>query len=159
MNWSHGARNLVEVAVKLRDIGMAKKREKNNKLKRKSARVKWYIAIEVLYFKPVRGLVGKGYPTHVNYRLITAISPREAYKKAYALGSVSEGTDCVDERGRHYTWVFAGIETLLPVYDELEDGCEVLWENLVQTMAQIKQRVRSKSELLKQAGQRHWAAK
>jgi Domain of unknown function (DUF4288) len=64
---------------------------------------------------------------HVNTVLIKADSPEVAYEKALALGEVANrvftNTDGVDVTVR-----FRGLRGLYPVYDRLEDGAELLYE-------------------------------
>lgn len=57
-----------------------------------------------------------------NTRIIKAKNRNEAFRKAMHLGqsvhpSKTDGGE----------WRFAGISLLLPIYDDLEDGAEVLW--------------------------------
>jgi len=63
-----------------------------------------------------------------NVVLINAQSPDEAYEKAVATGKASEGSENidVDTRQKGY-WQFVGLQDLLPVYDKLEDGAELMW--------------------------------
>jgi hypothetical protein len=45
-------------------------------------------------------------------------------------------------------WRFVGISMLLPIYEELEDGSEILWEkDEVMSVARIKTLVKSKRQL------------
>lgn len=64
---------------------------------------------------------------HVNTILIKADSPEMAYEKATALGDsanqVYKNTD-----GAEVTVRFRGLKGLYPVYDRLEDGAELLYE-------------------------------
>ena len=55
-------------------------------------------------------------------RLIRAKSREVAFRKALKLGRV--GYPSKTNGGE---WRFAGISLLLPVYEELEDGAEILW--------------------------------
>ena len=57
-----------------------------------------------------------------NMRLIRAKSREVAFRKALKLGRV--GYPSKTNGGE---WRFAGISLLLPVYEELEDGAEILW--------------------------------
>jgi hypothetical protein len=64
---------------------------------------------------------------HINTTLIKADSPEVAYEKALALGEsanrVFRNTDGIDVTVR-----FRGLRGLFPVYDRLEDGAELLYE-------------------------------
>jgi len=45
-------------------------------------------------------------------------------------------------------WRFAGISMLLPIYDKIEDGSEILWETKrMMTVGRIKRLVKSKRKL------------
>src|ERR1700753_881032 len=58
-----------------------------------------------------------------NTRIIKAKDREDAYKKASRLAKVGDGSRT---QGGH--WRCAGISLLLPIYEELEDGAEILWE-------------------------------
>lgn len=84
----------------------------------------WFIGELVEEFKAagqVKNLV------HINTILIRANSPEMAYEKAIALGEsanrVFRNTDGVEVSVR-----FRGLRGLYPVYDRLEDGAELLYE-------------------------------
>jgi hypothetical protein len=45
-------------------------------------------------------------------------------------------------------WRFAGISMLLPIYEDIEDGAEILWDDRGRMpVRQIKKLVRSKRQL------------
>ena len=58
-----------------------------------------------------------------NTRLIRAGNRDEAHRKAVELGRAGHPSKTEDGE-----WRFAGISMLLPVYEDLEDGAEILWE-------------------------------
>src|SRR6266540_7305063 len=58
----------------------------------------------------------------VNTRILQAKDRDEAYRKAHAFGRV--GRPCKTRSGE---WRFAGISLLFPIYEDLEDGAEILW--------------------------------
>ena len=70
-----------------------------------------------------------------------------AYEKALKLAaSSSTFQDCKGKRNGH--WVVEGLTSLLPIYDELGDGAEVLWqEHKNRTVKKIQSWVKSKREL------------
>lgn len=78
-----------------------------------------------------------------NTRLIRAKSREQAYRKALAYGrqwhpSKTKGGE----------WRFAGISMLLPVYEEIEDGAEILWTDRgMLQIERIKRLVRTKHRL------------
>ncbi len=75
--------------------------------------------------------------------MIRARNREEAYRKAVRIGS--EGHPIKTKGGE---WRFAGISTLLPVYERLEDGAEILWADRGPlSVKSIKKLVRSKRQL------------
>lgn len=77
-----------------------------------------------------------------NLRLIKAKSREAAYAKALKLGKTAY--PCDTGKGE---WRFAGISMLLPVYEKIEDGSEILWEERELTLKRIKQLAKSKQQL------------
>jgi hypothetical protein len=78
-----------------------------------------------------------------NTRLIRAKSREEAYRKALKLGRLGHPS-----KTNGGEWRFAGISMLLPVYQKIEDGAEVLWtvhEDM--PLAKMKRLVKSKRQL------------
>ena len=49
----------------------------------------------------------------------------EDYKKAIEKGKLSEGSES-EINGRKGTWIFEGLTSLIPIYEELDDGAEIL---------------------------------
>ncbi len=84
-----------------------------------------------------------------NTIIVRARDRNQAYAKAVEIGRQNAGGEMHEETGqRKGTWVFEGVTELLPVYDELEDGAEILWtEHRDRTVRTVKSWVRSKSQL------------
>ena len=59
-----------------------------------------------------------------NMRLLRARSREDAYRKAMKLGPSG-----LPSRTKAGEWQFVGISMLLPIYDPLEDGSEILWHD------------------------------
>jgi hypothetical protein len=79
----------------------------------------------------------------LNLRLVRAKSRDGAYRKAMRFGAVG-----MPSKTNGGEWRFAGISMLLPVYDKIEDGSEILWKNdKVMSVAAIKKLVRTKRQL------------
>jgi hypothetical protein len=71
-----------------------------------------------------------------------------AYKKAVRLGSSNRSTISDAAGKRTGRWVFEGLTSLLPIYDELEDGAEILWvDQSGRTLKTIRSKVKKKHEL------------
>lgn len=63
-----------------------------------------------------------------NHHLIKADSPEKAFDKAVKLGKEAEykftNTDKIKME-----WIFVGIGELLPIYEDIEDGAELMWND------------------------------
>lgn len=71
-----------------------------------------------------------------------------AYSKAVRLGSLNKSTFSDAAGKRNGRWVFEGLTSLLPIYDELEDGSEVLWRDYSGiTLKRVRSMIKKKSEL------------
>lgn len=82
-------------------------------------------------------------PVWENTRLIRARSRDQAYEKALRIARA--GLPSKTDGGE---WRFAGISLLLPVYEDLEDGAEILWTDLGRlSVKQIKGLVKSRKQL------------
>lgn len=84
-----------------------------------------------------------------NYHLIKAATPEQAYDKAVALGKEGcytfRNSDKIDMK-----WEFVGIGNLLPVYEDIEDGAEIMWSDYGFISAKRSDRfVLTKKQLLK----------
>ncbi len=86
-----------------------------------------------------------------NVVVLKARNRNHAYQKAMRYGRLGkDGSDCVDTRTRRKgRWVFEGLASLVPVYDEFhEDGSEILfdkYENI--SVGRVKRWVRRKADL------------
>lgn len=71
-----------------------------------------------------------------------------AYSKAVRLGSSNKSTFSDDTSKRTGRWVFEGLTSLLPIYDEIGDGAEVLWRDRSgRTLKSVRTMVKKKGEL------------
>ena len=71
-----------------------------------------------------------------------------AYSKAVRLGSSNKSTFSDAAGKKTGRWAFEGLTSLLPIYDELEDGAEVLWrDHSGRTLKRVRAMVKKKSEL------------
>lgn len=85
--------------------------------------------------------------TWENTVLVRAASLDEAYDKVAAIGleqtePYKGGPDGVDVQ-----WVFEGIIELLPVYEDLEDGAEIMWGERTKKLKNIRMRAKTKEQL------------
>src|SRR5436190_138355 len=78
-----------------------------------------------------------------NTVLVAAASLDEAYEKVMAVGTRATepyqgGPDAVPVQ-----WVFEGVSQLLPIYEELADGAEIMWEeHESMTLEKVRKRAR-----------------
>jgi len=78
-----------------------------------------------------------------NMRLLRATSREEAYRKAMKLGRT--GHPSKTHGGQ---WHFVGISMLLPVYEQLDDGSEILWHDRGEmSVAQVRALAKTKKQL------------
>lgn len=105
---------------------------------------KWYIAdlVEELKIADADRSV-----VHINAILIHAESPEIAYSKALEFGKTYEQV-YENLSGQQVTTVFRGIQELMVIYDELEDGAELFYSQRVdQCEEDIRALIRPQSEL------------
>ncbi len=82
-------------------------------------------------------------PVWENTRLLRAKNREEALAKALCLAR-----DGHPSKTRGAEWRSGGISQLLPIYEELEDGAEILWDKLGSlSVARIKRLAKSKRQL------------
>src|SRR5262245_38312320 len=83
-----------------------------------------------------------------NTILVRARDRGTAYRKATAHARLGDGSEARDSTGRLGAWRSEGLTMLLPIYERLEDGAEVLWkEHSGRTVKSIRSLVRSKHHL------------
>ena len=87
---------------------------------------------------------------HENTILLRASSREVAYRKAIKTGYLSDGSKGWESKsGRRGAWRFDGLTGLLPVYEPLEDGAELLWRELSNvSVRRVKGLVRGKKDLV-----------
>jgi hypothetical protein len=107
--------------------------------------VSWYLSREIIYFEFADQDDQDEYQVWENLILINAQSPEEAYQKALKHGSDSEGEVTID--GRKGRSKFKGLKTLVPVYEDIEDGAEIEWLEYVVEKDKLESLVTSKENL------------
>lgn len=104
----------------------------------------WFLASMV---QEIRVAGSKRNIVHINYVIIRAASPQAAFARATTLGKQSS-ISYINETGKKVSIRFRGLRNLDVIYDPLEDGCEITFEEkLGVTEKGIKKLVRAKSEL------------
>jgi len=121
-------------------------REKSEIAYRNRNHTGWWIFTEVEYWvsdRQRRLKPSSRCPVYENTRLLRAKSREEAYRKATELGGAGRPS-----RTNAGEWRFAGISMLLPVYDKIEDGAEILWDDRRRIpLSRIKKMVKGKNQL------------
>lgn len=86
-----------------------------------------------------------------NTILVKAKNRELAYRKAVAIGkqnSAVKWSRYGSPPGRLGRWKFEGITSFVPIYEELQDGSEISWdEHRGTTLGAVRKRVKSKQEL------------
>ncbi|HMV49311.1 MAG TPA: DUF4288 domain-containing protein [Blastocatellia bacterium] len=82
-----------------------------------------------------------------NTIIIKARNREEAFRKAEKVGKLGNGLEA-RINGRTGVWRYEGLTSLLAIYEELEDGAEILWnEHKNVTVKKVKSWVKSKDQL------------
>jgi hypothetical protein len=83
-----------------------------------------------------------------NTVLLKARNRHEAWRKAMRLGKLAQSEVREVGSGRKGVWRFEGLTCLLPVYERLEDGAEVMWvEHAGRSVKAIRALVKAKHDL------------
>jgi hypothetical protein len=83
----------------------------------------------------------------LNFVIIHASSPEAAYDRAHKFGKKGN-MSYTNEKGKRVSIRFRGLRNLDVIYDPLEDGCEIMFdEKLGVTEAGIKKLVRPKKNM------------
>jgi hypothetical protein len=118
--------------------------------------VDWYVAFILVRFEwydEDKSHTSRRCLAWENQILIKANNPEEAYAKAIELGEAQEENGEMwevgnKERKRKGRWRFEGLTSLIPLYDELQDGAEISWkEHKNCTVKKIQSRVKQKETL------------
>ncbi|HTI14425.1 MAG TPA: DUF4288 domain-containing protein [Dictyobacter sp.] len=108
-----------------------------------SGNARWYLAEIVT---EVKILGSSERVVHNNLILIRANSPEEAYQKSLARGKGME--DTYENDGQELTVTFRGLSDLNIIQDELEDGAEIAYEEMLDmSEADIRDMLSTKEEL------------
>jgi hypothetical protein len=106
--------------------------------------VEWFLAQLVEEFR-VQGF--RRNIAHINYVLIRARTPQQAYREAMKLGKDSNQT-YKNPHGKLVTHRFLGLRNLDAIFDPLEHGCEIMFvERLGVSAAGTRKLVRPKRDL------------
>jgi hypothetical protein len=84
---------------------------------------------------------------------VKASSLDEAYDKVVQVASTNT-TPYKNAEGAEVKWIFEGVTELLPVYEEIEDGAEIMWSEYRQKLKKLRKRARLKGEFEQQPRRR-----
>ena len=105
---------------------------------------RWYLADVVLEHRiegDSRNVV------HVNRHLVGAATPEQAYRKALALGRAAEA-EYLNTEHKSVRVIFRGLRELNVIHEELEDGAELAYEELVGVAEeQLRRQIQPKRKL------------
>jgi hypothetical protein len=112
--------------------------------------VGWYIATYQLRFVELADKrkhdLERRFCTWENTVLVGAKNLNNAYRKVVKLGKghtkpYKGGPDAVDVQ-----WLFEGVIELLPVYEEIKDGAEIMWGERTRTLKNIRRLAKKATE-------------
>ena len=104
--------------------------------------VGWYVGTYQLRFVEVhdrrKNDLKRRFLTWENTVLVKAAGLAEAHRKVVKIGEsytkpYKGGPDAIDVQ-----WLFEGVIDLLPVYEEIEDGAEIMWAERTKTLKNIR---------------------
>lgn len=112
----------------------------------------WYVASYLLRFIELAEEGNddpeKRFVTWENTILVKARGLNEAYDKAVKVAMKETEPYKGGPNGVDVQWVFEGITDLLPIYEELVDGAEIMWtKHGPRKLRNIRLRARTKDEI------------
>ena len=112
----------------------------------------WYVGSYLLRFVELAEAgnddLEKRFTSWENTALIQAANFDEAYEKLVAVARGNSQPYKGGPKGVDVQWVFEGVTELLPIYEPLADGSEIMWANNRPTkLKNIRARVKGKGEL------------
>ena len=119
--------------------------------------VGWYVGSYLLRFVEIRA-AGNNDPRRrflswENTVLVKARSLERAYAKVAKIGRAKTKPYRGGLKGFPVRWIYEGVTDLLPVYETLQDGAEIMWtERSPRTVKSLRRLVKSKRMLLARAG-------
>lgn len=82
-----------------------------------------------------------------NTVLVTASSIDEAYDKVVEVGLEATEPYKGGPEGVDVQWIFEGVIDLLPVYEEIQDGAEIMWAECTKKLKNVRVRAKTKEQL------------
>jgi Domain of unknown function (DUF4288) len=84
--------------------------------------------------------------TWENTILVKAEGVVEAYDKIVRFAQMNTDPYKGGAEGVDVQWIFEGVTEVLPVYEEIEDGCEIMWAKYTKKLKNIRNRARARSD-------------
>jgi len=115
--------------------------------------VGWYVGSYLARFieidDPTNDDPNKKFATWENTVIVKASCLEEAYDKVELIGKEHAEPYKGGEQGIDVQWEYLGITDLLPIYEELEDGSEIMWaSHFPRKLKNLRARVKMKTELI-----------
>ena len=112
--------------------------------------VGWYVGAYVIRFteradKRKHDLENR-FLTWENWVLVKARSIDAAYDKVVKIAKGDTKPYKGGPDGIAVQWIFEGVTELLPVYEQIEDGSEIMWAERTAKLKNIRKRVKKKAE-------------
>lgn len=113
--------------------------------------VGWYVASYVLRFVELERSdiedPDARFITWINSILVRASDLDEAYDKTVTFARQNTEPYKGGKQGVPVQWVFEGVTEILPIYEELQDGAEIMWEERnPRKLSNIRTSVRQKGQ-------------
>ena len=113
--------------------------------------VDWYVASYMLRFIELEDDFNDDlehrFTAWENTIIVKASSIEEAFDKAVAIAHSGTTPYKGGVQGVPVQWVFEGITMLLPIYEQLEDGAEIIWQEHNPTkLKNIRKLVKDRNE-------------
>ena len=115
--------------------------------------VGWYVASYLLRFVEIQATrkdnPRRKFLSWENTVLVRARSLEHAYAKVTKIGRAKTRPYRGGPKGVPVRWVYEGVTDLLPVYEKLRDGAEIMWtERTPRTVETLRTLVKSKKGFL-----------
>lgn len=99
----------------------------------------WWVATYIMRLDEGQSHLTQRCLAWENTILIQALDRNQAYTKALKMGKAS---------AKSGNWLFEGLTEILPIYEKLEDGAEIIWtEHRSVTLKKIRSRLRKKNDM------------
>jgi hypothetical protein len=116
----------------------------------KTSPVGWYVGAYLLRFIELDAEDNfdeeKRFLSWENTVLVRADSLDEAYEHVERIALANTEPYCGGLEGRQVKWVYEGITELLPIYEELEHGSEIMYAESTRKLKSLRRLVKSKED-------------